>query len=624
VKGVAKRAAGQFEPEISFLRAGADFSALLAMGAKSLGEDGSRAFFPPQYTEAVQTKTGVETGIEHIGVIRLWRQGTLPLSPESLALLLGGVVAPFEVVVNIRKLSDVRAQYILQRKRGQLAASTDPLSEKSYQAAQQASEETILAGKSVVELEWLLILRRKSEETLKDDLAKASRTLAPLGDIYIEVEGVARSLAATFPGTDPHHTFFEIHDSAPYYLPTGIRGERLPEAPCPVRALPLHRRNGSLYFFDLFNKGYDGPNCLINGRRGKGKSVLANLISSSLLLDPEVRLIKVDVGGSYVKECTLYGGTQVQFNLSEPSGLNPFKLLSQTEHRADAALILKGLISTLILEAKESVISKEMQAVIERAVLAYAEEVRANPSLDDFLTRVEVFPRRGLLERFTAGGVFANVLKDRENVGAGLASRYIYFNFERLQNAANEDFAQAVMAAVIASVNLEVLKAGDARRGAKNRVVFFADETPFFIQKNGHFFKLTTANFRKFGHGTVLIAQTTKDFELPKEDGKTDYGILINSPIRFLYQIDDDVEVFRERFGLTQTQVEAIQGLTRTDAYREVFLQDELGGRVLQVAVTPEEYWRVTSSRADNEKLQGLLNAVPGLTLEEAIRCLTR
>ena len=55
--------------------------------------------------------------------------------------------------------------------------------------------------------------------------------------------------------------------------------------------------------FDLFRAGYDGANCLIDGRRGKGKSVLANLISSSLLYDPEIRLVKVDVGGSYIKEC---------------------------------------------------------------------------------------------------------------------------------------------------------------------------------------------------------------------------------------------------------------------------------------------------------------------------------
>ena len=392
----------------------------------------------------------------------------------------------------------------------------------------------------------------------------------------------------------------------------------------PSRSLPLHRRDGSLYSFDLWRKGYDGANCIINGRRGKGKSVLANLISTALLDDPQVKLIKVDVGGSYVKECQLAGGRHVQFNLSEPSGLNPFSVLSKTAFIQDAAVVLSGFLSTLILENRERELSKEMLGAVERIVLSYAATKPKKPSLTHFLTHAQDIPRRGLLDRFGPSGVYSNVLKDTPDGAKILNDRYVYFNFERLQNAANEDFAQAVMASVIACVNMEVLRAGDARRGADTKVVFFADETPFFIQKNGRFFKLTTANFRKFGHATVLIAQTTKDFELPKEDGTTDYGILINSPIRFLFQVDDEAKSFAERFGLTVGQISEIQNLCRTDKYREVFLQDELGGRVLRVAVTQEEYWRVTSSREDNEKLQTLLKTVPGLTLQEAIRCMSR
>jgi hypothetical protein len=611
-----------FASELEWIKSAGDLASLQAIGAKVISETEIREFFPRTQSNMVNTRTGAETGTHHIGIIRLWRQQSTPVTRETLAILRERMISPYEIVVNIRKLTDVRTQYILQRKRGQLAASTDPLSARSFETAQEVAEETVLAGKDLVELEWLLVLKRRSEDLLKNDLDQACRVLAPLGDVMIEVEGVAGSYAATLPGAEIHHSFLELHDKAAYYLPTLIRGEPRPESPPPLRALPLHRRDGSLYYFDLFRKGYDGANCILNGRRGKGKSVLANLISSSLLADPEIRLIKVDVGGSYVKECELSGGKHVRFNLSEPSGLNPFALLSQIEQQEDAAIILAGFLSTLILESKETTLSKETQGAVERAVLAYANTSPANASLSNFLQMTPDFPRRALLERFGTNGVFANVLK---NHGAARRdeNRYIYFNFEQLQNASNEDFAQAVMAAVIATVNMEVLRAGDARRGAKNRVVFFADETPFFIQRNGRFFKLTTANFRKFGHGTVLIAQTTRDFALPKEDGTTDYGILINSPIRFFYQIDDEVAAFQERFGLTSEQITSIQNLGRTDKYREVFLQDELGGRVLQVSVTPEEYWRVTSSRADNEKLQALLHAVPGLTLQEAIRCLS-
>ena len=611
--------------EAAHLKECADFAAIRELGGKPLDEKKIGAFFPPQNRDYVAGQGGLDAGTGVIGVLRLWRQGTLGLDRDTLAILNESIPAPHEICVSIKKISDVRAQYILQRKRGQLAASNDTLSGRQYANTDEIAAKTLQAGKGLVEIEWLLILRRKAEESLRTDLHTAERALSILGDLYIETKGVLPSYAASIPGGQAHHNFMELDDVAAYFLPVFSRGEGTGAGiGMPSRALPLHRRDGSLYFFDLWRKGYDGANCIINGRRGKGKSVLANLISTALLDDPLVKLIKVDVGGSYVKECSLAGGRHVQFNLSEPSGLNPFSVLSQTAFIQDAAVVLSGFLSTLILENRERELSKEMLGAVERIVLSYAGTKPNNPSLTHFLSHAKGdIPRRGLLDRFGPDGVYSNVLKDTPDGAKILDDRYVYFNFERLQNAANEDFAQAVMASVIASVNMEVLRAGDARRGADTKVVFFADETPFFIQRNGRFFKLTTANFRKFGHATILIAQTTKDFELPKEDGTTDYGILINSPIRFLYQVDDAVDGFAERFALTAGQITEIQNLGRSQKYREVFLQDELGGRVLRVAVTPEEYWRVTSSREDNEKLQTLLKTVPGLTLQEAIRCMS-
>jgi hypothetical protein len=615
--------ASSFQGEADYLYKAAPFEALRRLHARPvLKESEIREFFPNPMAQVTPSKTGLELPSARVAVLRIWRQSQQFLDEETLARLREDLVPPYEIVVNLRRVSDVRSQYLLQRRRGQKAASTDTLAARGLAQTEEALEATLIGGDGLLEMEWLLVLKRSSETQLREDIATCSRALSRLGDVLEEVPGAWPSWLASLPGTDPHHTFLERDSLAPLYCPVLIRGEEVEQRDPPRRALPLHRRDGSLYHFDLFRAGYDGANCVINGRRGKGKSVLANLISSGLLLDPDVRLIKVDVGSSYVKECELNQGRHVQFNLSEPSGLNPFRLIREVGHAEDAAAVLAAFLGTLILESKETVLSKEIHGLVERAVLAYAEKQDASPSLDGFLSSAPSLPRRALLERFTRGGVFANVLRERPESDGLLSNRYVYFNFERLTHAADEDFAQAVMAAVIASVNLEVIKAGDARRGDRSRVVFFADETPFFIQRNGRFFKLTTANFRKFGHGTVLIAQTTQDFILPKEGGGSDAGILVNSPIRFFYQVDDEPKAFAERFGLSVRQVEEVQHLERGEKFREVFLQDELGGRVLRVGVTPEEYWRVTSSRADNEKLEALRRAVPGLTLKEAIRCL--
>ena len=56
--------------------------------------------------------------------------------------------------------------------------------------------------------------------------------------------------------------------------------------------------------------------------------------------------------------------------------------------------------------------------------------------------------------------------------------------------------------------------------------------------------------------------------------------------------------------------------------YREFVLQDDLGTRVCKLALTAEEYLRVSTSTQDNDKISNLMRAVPGLTFGEAIKCL--
>src|SRR5690606_1511388 len=101
----------------------------------------------------------------------------------------------------------------------------------------------------------------------------------------------------------------------------------------------------------------------------------------------------------------------VQFNLAEPSGLNPLGLLGRTDHTEDAAVIVATFLGTLMLESRESVLSKELHGALERSVLAYAESRPGRATLDAFLAFAPDLPRRTLLERFARGGVFANVLR---------------------------------------------------------------------------------------------------------------------------------------------------------------------------------------------------------------------
>ncbi|WP_374032905.1 hypothetical protein [Bdellovibrio bacteriovorus] len=105
-------------------------------------------------------------------------------------------------------------------------------------------------------------------------------------------------------------------------------------------------------------------------------------------------------------------------------------------------------------------------------------------------------------------------------------------------------------------------------------------------------------------------------------DGDT--GIIENSPQRFLFSIDGEEDTYRERFGLDVEKIETLKGLRSIPGkFSEVLAQASDGTRKLKIQVTPEEYWRLTTSKVDKDKLTSLMAAVPGLSLREAINCLS-
>jgi hypothetical protein len=196
--------------------------------------------------------------------------------------------------------------------------------------------------------------------------------------------------------------------------------------------------------------------------------------------------------------------------------------------------------------------------------------------------------------------------------GPPLSSLLRYYNFSQIFQAADPEFAQAGIAAVLAQFNMEMLKF-DGRR-----LVLICDETPFFIKSCFDFFKFSTANVRKYGHAVVLISQLSTDFIVGG-----DTGIIENSPQRFLFSTDGDEHLFQERFNLTTNHMNEIKNLRSiVGVFSEVLLQTNEVARKLKVKVTPEEYWRLTTSRVDKEKILNLLKAVPGLSMREAINCL--
>lgn len=591
------------------------------LNIKPLAEKETRNDFVDPFANWIKDTSSVSDGSRRIGVVRLNKPGQDELSEASLAEALKDLPRPFEISVTWQRKSPGKIRLDLERRLKQTETSQNPTEQSLYESTANALKESLNSGAQFIDYEFLVILERKTEAQLSNDLRLVKNKLSPLGDFQIETFGAAPSWLASLCGNSSHVTLREVDETFCLQLPVWHFGEN--GFPCDsLKALPFLRSDKSLYSFDLFNPEFSVYNSVIVGTSGRGKSVLTGLLSKALLNDPSVHVIKLDVGGSHSKECELFGGTEHVLELNKPSGINPFEIVYLKCSDAEKVGILSRFLGVLIQEQGELSFSKDLRALIEENIQSYLENYK-NPTLQEFYELQTQFPRRNLLKRWVKGGIYEAAFAECSNLkiyrlgGGGdrpnQHERLRYYNFSQVFQASDPEFAQAGLAAVLAQFNMETLNAD------RNRIVLICDETPFFIKNCFEFFKFSTANVRKFGHAVVLLTQLSSDLVV-----NGDTGIIENSPQRFLFSVDGDENDYQSRFNLKNHQIETIRKLRSVPGeLSEVFLQTTETGRKLQIKITKEEYWELTSNRQDQEKLNKLRIAVPELSLKEAIRCLS-
>jgi hypothetical protein len=586
--------------------------------AVPLSEEETKALF--QYPQSAITERGslLDFGDHLKGVYRIYQQGVDAISEGTLPGLLESLVSDYELTVSVKKVSASKIESRLNRKATKAKMGSGVLASDKIYAAEEAIRAVSLFGESFYEVEWVIILSARSEGELRDALSQAKGALLSFGTGCIEGPGAFHSYSRSRPGSGRQHvTFTEQSPTVQYYLPICAFGEQGAAAEARATTLLLHRQDGSAHAFDQFNPNFSSYNMIVSGKTGSGKSVFGNANSQALLNDPNLHMIKVDVGGSYRRECEQYGGLEVCFNLNEPSGIDPFCFIQDEISINDSVSVLTEFLCTLALEEGESSITREMKGDFELAVKNYVTG-HNQFSYQDFISKNQDIPRYKLLRRWDSGGQYENALKSRD--GFDFKNRYIYFNFESILNAANPDYVAGVMAAVIAKVNIDLIYLSlPKNRRLGKRLIFFCDETKFFLEKNGTFFLLTSANFRKFGHANILTGQNINDFIL-KINGKEDLGLILNSPIRVFYETVADPEFLKRVFGLNEREIEIIRNNPyRGKDFRQFILQDDTGTRLMRLFLTKKEYLGMTSSRSEVDKINSIREQFPSLTQDEVI-----
>ncbi|MBL7557607.1 MAG: VirB4 family type IV secretion system protein [Bdellovibrionaceae bacterium] len=582
------------------------------LNAAPLSEEEIKSLFIDKNEKWAKEQNHISNGKDFIGLIRLNKPKSSDISIDDVSNILSELEPPYEFSMSFQNRNRAKNELDLFRRLKQTTHEKNtPRDQVLNESLVKTISDSVTNGSSIVEYELYLLLKRDSQELLTKALQSANQAFGKLGDVGIETYGIAPCWLSTLLGNNLHVPLKELDDILPIFMPLWVKGESKLNRVSPSSLL-LHREDRSIFPFNLFDKVFTVFNTLIIGTSGRGKSVLCGLLTRSLLNSENIKVIKVDVGGSHSKECLEFGGVEHKLSLNSLSGINPFEIVNETAiSQEEKVMLLTQFLLVLIKESGEVSFSKSLRQEVEECVTSYISRCSFG-TLQEFYELEANFPRRKLLSRWVNKGVYSKAFSPKGLVDKN-PSRLNYYNFSQIFEAADEDFAQAGFAAVLLQFNLDCL------RNKNTKMVFICDETPFFIKSCFDIFKLTTANVRKFGHALVLISQLSSHLIV-----NGDTGIIENSPQRFLLSLDGDETEYKNRFNLTTEAIDKIKKLkSRPGEFSECLFTSPLGSKKLVIKITKEEYWQTTSTKEDNEKLNLLLNHIPGLKLSEAIKCLS-
>jgi hypothetical protein len=578
----------------------------------------------------------LKNGVVKYGAVRL-KNLNQKLSLKSIAHLKSMLPRPFTMSVSFSKVHKAWAELRLRGDIKSMENSVDLTHKLKHQEADSHLDRLTQKNESLFSVEFIIGIEREREDVLKKDLNSISKNLSWLGESYVETIGTYPTYMATQYGEKQHTTFDELSQGVVFLLPVFSYVNSATEKIDSLRRARIHRRSGEVDSFDFFFNNKSG-NTIIAGGAGRGKSFLVNLLTESVMQDPTTRMLKIDVGSSYVKECARLGGVRYSITLDTPSGLNPFYCLLENPHSLELCMILTSFLETFLLENGESVLPKENKIDLANEVIRYSLNRPTDPSLEDFYNFSNL-ARKKLLSQWVGDGMYKNIFKsdklkthkcdplDTRATGVTRDTdvikdiRYKYYDFESLHTAKNDELMAGTVAAVIAEYNTEIFKSG--KHGP--RVFLVCDETKFVFEKCSAFFHTTCANSRKYGHVLVLINQESNAFFSKDGQGELSDSLFVNSSNHFLFDVDkkEGKEMFSQRHKhLTLDEYEEIKSVEiKKGEFAEVFHKDDTGSRVFRIVPSLDEYWRWTTDKNDKEYIHRVTQEF-NLTEGEVIACL--
>ncbi|WP_422351023.1 TraG family conjugative transposon ATPase [Flagellimonas sp.] len=381
--------------------------------------------------------------------------------------------------------------------------------------------------------------------------------------------------------------------------------------------------------WDVDKKRIKARNFAIFAPTGEGKSFLANNILRQYF-EAAVRLVIIDLGGSYAKFAKLYPNDSVILRYEEGKnlGINPFYISVDSDLTPERLEDLAQFLMELMAEDKTD---KSKQVAFKKVLLHYYQRVRIGHSLTSLYQFVDerkdtlaketqihetdfsVYAFLHILSEYVEGGLYSFLFNEEADQTYKIEDkRFIVFELDEVRD--NKE---------ILSVMLKLIKSAIQRtiwRNRSERGIILFDE---FAKQLKFPNVLETVEFyyqaiRKQNGAIGIVLQSVN--QLP--ENATAASILENTQVIYSLRNEKGYDDLKKRLNLSnhdQNQLRSIRNnLTGKRKYTEIFIKIGMEGNVFRLEVPPEVYAAYLTDGVENNEIMALYGQLG--SMEEAIK----
>lgn len=371
-------------------------------------------------------------------------------------------------------------------------------------------------------------------------------------------------------------------------------------------------------------------NFVIFAPTGEGKSFLANNILRQYF-ESGVRLVIIDLGGSYTKFAKLYSDRHVviRYQTGKSLGINPFYI----ENKADLTPGRIEDLSVFLFElfAAEMTITKAQSVAVKKILQDYYRNIPHHHSLQSFyqyieenqqdlLEKLKIHPDYfnvtgflHVLSEYVEGGLYSYLFETREDQSYKLEDKQlIVFELDEVED--NKEILSMMLKLIKTAIQRTIWQ----NKSEKGIILFdeFAKQLKFNnVLESVEFYYQA---IRKQNGAIGIILQSIN--QLP--ENSTSASILDNTQILYSLNNEKGYDALAQRLHLSSHDLNQLKSIKNKlygeRKYTEIFIKIGRESNVFRLEVPPEAYAAYLTDGAENEELLQLYREYQNM--EKAIR----